>query len=167
MLGTNENIRENSISETFSPPPDPVEPETGKFPKQVLFKWVFFLIFVAYIFLTFYHAPILTRIGEYLIIEHEPQKSDLIVCLGGGNIERGLASSDAFIQGLAPKIYISRPALPDSYDQLETKGLDYPEEAELLEKLLKDSGVPSDAIIRSKVQVLMTLDEALGSQKRG
>ena len=138
----------------------PLEPERGKLPKTGLFKWIFFLFVVVYILISYYHAPILTRLGRYLIVEHDPQKSDLIVCLAGGNIERGLATSDAYHKGLAPRIFLGREEFPDGYYLLKEKGLDYPESVDLLIMILEGLGIPRSALLISDRPVKSTFDEA-------
>ena len=160
MFGSNDNQDKINISDDSSPARKPIEPERAKITKQLVLKWIFFLFFIIYILISSFHAPILIYLGEYLVMEHPPQKSDLIVCLSGENIERGLAAVDAFKNGLAPKIYISRSVAPDGYEVLRDRGIDYPEEADLLERLIRDSGIPEAAIIRSDVQVPITFDEA-------
>ena len=59
---------------------EPLEPEGGKGGPLRLLKWIFFVFVVIYSLLSYFHAPILTRLGEYLIVKHSPQESDLIVC---------------------------------------------------------------------------------------
>ncbi len=137
-----------------------LEPERGKVTRTGPFKWLFFLFVVIYILLSYYHAPILTRLGRYLIVEHDPQKSDLIVCLAGGNIERGLATADAYHKGLAPRIFLGREELPDGYYLLEEKGLHYPESVDLLIMILKGLGIPGSALFISDQPVKSTFDEA-------
>lgn len=126
---------------------------------STILKWLVFLFVIIYVLISFYHAPILTRLGRYLVLEHPPEKSDLIVCMGGENIERGLATADAYKEGLAPNIYISKEKIPDGYDLLKDKGINYQITADLLEKLLLDLGVPGSAIIRSDSEVDNTWDE--------
>jgi len=144
---------------------EPIELEGKGITKLHILKWLFFLFFIIYILLSYYHAPILTRIGRYLIVEHPPEKSDLIVCLAGGNIERGLATADAYKEGLAPRIYISREEVPDGYDLLEETGLKYPKQVDLLTMLLKESGVPESAILTGESTVKSTMEEAQAVRK--
>jgi uncharacterized SAM-binding protein YcdF (DUF218 family) len=165
MFGVTKNQDEVKIPDDSLHTEKPIEPERGKITKPQVLKWIFFLLFIIYFLISSFHAPILTCMGEYLVIEHTPQKSDLIVCLGGENIARGLATVDAFNDGLAPNIYISRSVVPDGYDLLKERGIEYPEQADLLERLLKDSGIPESAIIHNDVQVNMTLDEAQAVRK--
>ncbi|MBW1805874.1 MAG: YdcF family protein [Deltaproteobacteria bacterium] len=138
----------------------PIEAEGKLITKQNILRWFIFLLFIIYLLLSFLHVPILTRLGRYLILEHPPQKSDLIVCLAGGNIERGLAAADAYRDGLAPQIFIAREELPDSYELLKERGIKYPESIDLMIILLKESGVPESAILTSDAQVKSTIEEA-------
>jgi len=138
----------------------PIEPERGKLGKPGTIKWVFFLLIIIYILVAQYHVPILTRLGKYLIVEHPSQKSDLIVCLAGRNIERGLATSDVYRQGLAPWIYVSMEEKPDGLDILRQKGVFYPQSSDLLIKLLTELGVPKEKIYISDGPVKSTLEEA-------
>jgi len=160
MFGFNDNQEKTSYHEESAVSSETIEPRSQGLTKSALFKWLIFLFFIVYFLVSLYHVQILTRLGAYLIIEHTPEKSDLIVCLGGENIERGLATVDAYKEELAPIIYISRPEVPDGYDLLIEKGIDYPEEKDLLEMLLIDLGVPGTAIFQSDFEVNNTWDEA-------
>jgi len=140
-------------------------PEEGKRSKKTVLKWLFFLFLVTVVLIVIFHGTILTCIGRGLIQEDTPEKSDMIVCLGGGNIERGLAAADAYKKGLSDKILVTRPYLPDTYDLVKARGINYPEEADLLEMLLTSSGVPEAALIRSDIPVYNTLDEAESVRK--
>ncbi|MBU2499245.1 MAG: YdcF family protein, partial [Proteobacteria bacterium] len=155
---------EKGITEVKEPPPStdatPIEPEGRKIPGPNVLKWLFFAFIIFYVLIVFFHAPILTRIGKILVVEHPPQKSDLIVCLSGRNIERGLAAADAYKRELAPQILVSREELPDGYDLLREKGLQYPESRELLVAMLKELGVPESAILTGDVPVKSTFEEA-------
>jgi len=142
-----------------------IKPEGKKRRKRPLLKWLFFSFFVIVVLIIYYHASILTYIGRGLIVEDPPEKSDMIVCLGGGNIERGIATADAYKKGLAEKVLLTRPYVPDAYELLKAKKVSYPEEADLLETLLVSLGVPEAAIIRSDVPVYNTLDEAESVRK--
>ena len=138
----------------------PIEPEEGGKGKPHFFKWLLFIFIIIYFTLSYFHAPILTYLGGYLIVEHPPKRSDLIVCLGGGNIERGLATAEAFEKGLGRWIFLSREALPDGYKYLQGKGVSYPQSIDLLISLLGDLGVPPSAFIVPDKPVKSTFDEA-------
>ncbi|MCP4665111.1 MAG: hypothetical protein GY849_02000, partial [Deltaproteobacteria bacterium] len=61
--------RNNGLEEqeTKGPPQDnrPIEPEGKTFNRFSVFKLVLFLIFVAYMLVSAFHVPILTRMGKY------------------------------------------------------------------------------------------------------
>ena len=146
--------------EDISPVSNLIEPERKRNWKQDLLKWILFLFAVIYVLLSYYHAPILTRVGRFLVVEHPPQKSDLIVCLAGANVERGLAVADAYQKELAPRIFIAIEELPDSYELLKEKGLEYPRGVDLLVKILMTLRVPQSAILISDGPVKSTIEEA-------
>lgn len=148
--------------EDGSPMPDgkPIEPESAPSTSLSLFKWVLFIAVFIYILLSFFHGPILTQLGKYLVVQHPPAKSDLIVCLAGGDVERGLATADLFAKGLASRIFIAREPLPDGFETLKQKGIAYPESIDLLMMILKGLGVPETAVIRGDQPVQSTFEEA-------
>jgi uncharacterized SAM-binding protein YcdF (DUF218 family) len=153
MFGMNDNQEMISSQDESSQTISTFKPST-------ILKWLVFLFIIIYFLVLFFHVPLLTGLGRYLVIENTPEKSDLIVCMAGGNIERGLATADAYKEGLSSNIYISKEKLPDGYKLLEEKGIDYPEESELLERLLLDLGVPGSAIIRGNLEADNSWDEA-------
>ena len=139
---------------------EPLEPEGGKGGPLRLLKWIFFVFVVIYSLLSYFHAPILTCLGEYLIVKHSPQESDLIVCLAGGNVDRGLATGDAFQKGLAPYIFMAREEFADGYDLLRERGIDYPENVDLMMMLLERLGISRSVFLTSDRTVDSTIDEA-------
>jgi uncharacterized SAM-binding protein YcdF (DUF218 family) len=139
----------------------PIEPERLKTTRANLLKWVFFLLVVLYMLSSYFRVPILTRLGQFLVVAHEPQKSDLIVCLAGGNIERGLATADLYKRGLAPSVFLSREEPPDGYGLLKERGLHYPENVDLLLMVLRGLGVPDTALLEGNRNVASTYDEAV------
>ena len=139
---------------------EPLDPEGGKAGPLRLLKWTFLLFVVVYSLLSYFHAPILTRLGEYLVVKHSPQESDLIVCLAGGNVDRGLAIADAFQKGLAPYIFMAREESADGYDLLRERGIDYPENVDLMMMLLEQQGISRSVFLTSDRTVDSTIDEA-------
>ena len=147
--------------EREGPPLDnrPIEPEGKKFNRFSIFKVVLFLLFVSYMLLSAFHVPILTRMGKYLVVEHPLKKSDLLVCLSGSSIERGLEAAELYKKGLAPSIFVTREELPVGYEVLRKKGGHYPEERSLVVRLLQGLGVPRSACLSSDRFVSSTFDE--------
>jgi uncharacterized SAM-binding protein YcdF (DUF218 family) len=86
--------------------------------------------------------------GAYLVVEHPVEKSDLIVCMMGRPVERGLMAAEAYRKGLAPAVYVGREELPEGYDILQRKAVHFPETRDLLVMMLRGLGVsPSDCLV--------------------
>jgi uncharacterized SAM-binding protein YcdF (DUF218 family) len=144
----------------------PIEPERAKASGIARLKWVFFVLALLYVLVSAYHGLILTSLGRYLVVSHPPEKSDLIVCLGGASVERGLAAADAYQRGLAPKLFVARKTSPDGYDVLRQRGVSYPESSERMITMLQDLGVPGPAILTSETPSESTVLEAALVLKR-
>lgn len=142
------------------PGKDPIEPKGATPSRTSWAKGIIFLLLLTYLLLTVYFASLLTLVGNYLVVSHEPLKSDLIVCLSGRNIERGLAAAEAYKKRLAPRIFAGREVRPDGYDLLRERGIRYPETIDLLRGMLMDLGVPESALIIPDESVSGTLQEA-------
>ena len=138
----------------------PIEPEGDALGWPSLFKWAVFLLIIVYILVSYFHVPILTRMGEYLVVRHPLEKSDLIVCLAGAAVERGLEAADAYKEGLAPMVLVSRERLPDGQAVLEGRGVHYPESRDLSIKALEGLGVSRSEIIACDRFVGSTFEEA-------
>jgi uncharacterized SAM-binding protein YcdF (DUF218 family) len=123
-------------------------------------RWVLFLLFVLWAVLTAYHEPILTRIGGFLVVSHELEASDLIVCLSGGQVERGLAAADLHKRGLAPRVFISPEIPPDGYEALQRAGIEIPQSVDLLRRILVESGLPEQAVLEAEQPARSTMGEA-------
>jgi len=148
--------------EDGSPMPDarPVEPASAPSASLSVFKWILFIAVIFYALVSYFHGPILTQLGRYLVVQHPATRSDLIVCLAGGDVERGLASADLFARGLAPRIFIAREPIPDGLETLKQKAIAYPESIDLMMMIFKGLGVPESAVIRSDQPVQSTFEEA-------
>jgi uncharacterized SAM-binding protein YcdF (DUF218 family) len=138
----------------------PIEPGGTKRRGFGLFKWIFFLILLTYTAIAYYHAPILAKIGGFLVVSIPPQKADAIVCLSGSPIDRGLASADAYHQGLATTIIMVPEERPEGAYFLEERGIAYQESVDLLITILKGMDVPESALIKSDTTTNNTADEA-------
>lgn len=138
----------------------PIEPEKKSFRGPNFFKWVIFLILILYTLVSYFHAPILKSAGSYLIVKHSLKKADLIVCLLGGPVERGLEAADLYKKGLAPHIFIGREELPDGFETLSQRGVHFPEPSVLLTRMLEKLGVPGSACLVSDHFAGNTMEEA-------
>ena len=144
------------------PVPDskPIEPEGRARWRASILKWAVFILVIAYSLLSYYHTPILISIGEYLVVEHPLKKADLIVCLSGASVERGLQSADLYAEGWAPGIFVGREVSPDGVNALRDRGVAYPDSRDLLMIILKGLGVPEGAILTDERLMESTLAEA-------
>jgi uncharacterized SAM-binding protein YcdF (DUF218 family) len=139
-------------------------PETldrkGRRPKFSILKWLFFLVFIIYFALSAYRVPLLVKLGNYLIVEHEAKKADVIVCLGGKGVGNTLAAIDAYKKGLAPYIFRGKELKPDGLDYLKEKVKNYPTNFDLFALVTKGFGVPEKVILSSEDRVGSTIGEA-------
>ncbi|MFW6147827.1 MAG: YdcF family protein [Thermodesulfobacteriota bacterium] len=131
-----------------------------KRPRLSIWKWIFFIVFILYFVITAYRVPLLIQLGDYLIVEHEPQKADLIVCLGGTGVGNSLAAVDIFQKGLAPSIFKAKELEPDGFEYLKRKVENYPTEFDLFIMLTEGFGIPKEAIISPNKRVGSTMEEA-------
>jgi len=147
-------------TEAPQPTPTPIEPQGSASGLAGSFKWLFLGIILVYVLLSYYHAPVLTRVGRYLVLEDTPTKSDLIVCLAGRNPERGLGTAELYRKGLGPRVFVAREEPQDALDWVRQRGVQYPESIDLMVMLLEGLGVPRSAILLDESPVDSTLEEA-------
>jgi uncharacterized SAM-binding protein YcdF (DUF218 family) len=138
----------------------PIEPEQRKPSRPSIFKWVIFVLLIGYTLLSYYHAPILSRIGSYLVVEHPLKKADLIVCLMGSSVERGLAAAEVYKRGLGAGVFFGREEFPEGTEVLKQRGIHFPESRDLLKMMLQGLGVPGTACLTSERFVGNTYEEA-------
>jgi uncharacterized SAM-binding protein YcdF (DUF218 family) len=130
-----------------------------KVTKFSIYKVLLFLFIALYFIVTFYRVPLLGALGRYLIVEDEPEKADVIVCLAGKNIERSLAVVDAYRKGLAPYIFKAKKIKPDGFDYLTKKVRNYPADFYLFTLIMDGYQIPEKVILSSEERVDNTLDE--------
>ena len=137
----------------------PIEPEGKKSNRPRISKWIVFLLVIGLILLSHYRAPILTYIGNYLIVKQPLENADLIVCMASEPVARGLAAAEFYKNGLAPRVFIMRKELPDGYEDLKERKIHYPETRDLLIMMLEGLGVPRSACLTSDHFVGSTFEE--------
>jgi len=138
----------------------PIEPGSTRFRGQSIVKWVFFILFISYMVVSYYRVPILTVLGNYLIVEHPLKKADLIVCTPGSPLEQSLMAAELYKRGLAPRIFIPEETPPDGLQILKEQGGHYPEASGLFITTLKSLNVPGSAFIVGKLAVDNIREEA-------
>jgi uncharacterized SAM-binding protein YcdF (DUF218 family) len=129
-------------------------------PRLSIWKWIFFILFILYFVITAYRIPLFIQLGEYLIVEHKPQKADLIVCLGGPGVGNSLAAVDAYQKGLAPYIFKAKERKPDGLDYLKDKIENFPTKFDLFTMIAEGFGIPAEAILSPEKRVGSTIEEA-------
>jgi len=129
-------------------------------PMLSIWKWIFFIIFILYFVITAYRIPLFIQLGEYLIVEHKPQKADLIVCLGGPGVGNSLAAIDVYQKGLAPYIFKAKALRPDGLDYVKSKIANYPTKFDLFTMIAEGFGIPAKAILSPGKMVGSTIEEA-------
>ena len=123
-------------------------------------RLIIIVLVIVYFLLTSYRVPILIELGQYLIVEHKAKKADLIVCLAGGDVERPLATVDAYRQGLAPYVFRAREENPDGLDYLKKQVKNYPTSFDLFELVMRGFDIPDTVILTSDKSVDSTMEEA-------
>lgn len=84
--------------------------------------------------------------GRYLVVEDPLERSDAIVVLAGARVERWLEAADLYRSQWAPRIVLSPGRLENAEQQLRTRGVRFPTEAELARDALVQMGIPAGAI---------------------
>ena len=143
--------------ESVSPEAEPLEPV-----RSSRTRWIFQVLVVLALLLYSFSGPFLQGIGNYLVLEDQPQKADLIVVLAGSPVVRGLAAADYYNQGLAPKIFLSRGGLEQSNLLNGLTGLDLNNTGywALTRDIMVAKGVPRSTVVMDTRFVESTLDEA-------
>lgn len=138
----------------------PIEPGRDTSKKIGLLRWLLFAAIGTYFLVSYFHAPILKAAGGYLLVEHPPEKADLIVCLTGQAIDRGLEAAELYKSGYAPRIFIGREELPEGYELLRSRGFRFPETRDLFFSMVQFLGVPEAAMVTTDRFVGSTIVEA-------
>ena len=124
-----------------------------------IWRWILFVFIVFYFVLSAYRIPILIKLGEYLIVEHKPEKADFIVCLGGEDAVKTLGAIDAYNKGLAPYIFRAKEEDPDGLDYLKKRIKYYPSSFDLFMQSIRGLGIHEEAVLSSEERVDSTIDE--------
>jgi uncharacterized SAM-binding protein YcdF (DUF218 family) len=117
------------------------------------------------------HRPLLRAVAGALVVEDPPQAVDAIVVVAGSSPSREEVAAALFREGWAPRVLVSRQAVPPRVQRLIDLGIrprDFQGESVLaLEKL----GVPRDAIVTLDRPVEITEAElrlvAAAARERG
>ena len=96
-------------------------------------------------------------IGRWLVVEDPLDHSDAIVVLSGGLSYRALEAAKIYRQGMAPQVWITRPASPS--EALGKMGISFEGEESYSRAVLLHEGVPDNAIRILAPVIVNTVDE--------
>lgn len=99
-------------------------------------------------------------VGWWLDFSQEPQPSDIIVVLCGGEFSRALYAAELYQQGWGPEVWLVRPRKSASISLAASLGVAVPSEDDIFYKILLLKGVPRDRIRRYGEDAVSTLGEA-------
>lgn len=161
-----QNGRQEEKRETEFADRRPIEPERSRLTGPGILKYILFLLIIAYAVISYYQVPILTALGNYLILEHPLKRADLIVCTPGPPLEQSLTAAELYQQGLSPRIFIPQEAPPTGLDVLRDQGGHYPSSNDLFMETLTSLNVPESACIVGNHVVDSVWEEAEALRKR-
>jgi uncharacterized SAM-binding protein YcdF (DUF218 family) len=121
---------------------------------------VLFITAVLWVLAGVYREPMLAAVGRFLIVSHPLERADLVVCLGGSPVDRGLEAAELVEEGYAPRILISREDPPDAIESLRSRGVAFPESHELTYDMLIALGLPPESLIVPDEPASSTAEEA-------
>lgn len=127
--------------------------------RSLAWRWAAYLLLIAAIVAAGAMAG-LGALGWWVDFSDEPSPADVIVVLAG-SYSRPPYAADLFKRGLAPEVWLSRPAPYSADDKVRDLGIPLPLEEDVNRKILLKMGVPAGSIKLYGRGVLSTADEAL------
>ncbi len=107
-----------------------------------------------------YLENILKSIGDFLIVENQLKKTDIIIVLAGSIPDRTMEATDIYNDGYSKKILLTKEILPKSFEILLEKGVKIPEGYDINKIVLTSLGVSDDDIESLDKRVQSTYEEA-------
>ncbi len=96
-------------------------------------------------------------VGRWLVVEDPLDHVDAIAVLSGGLPDRALEAAKIFRQGMAPQVWLTRPANPAA--ELDKMGISFEGEEGYSHAILIHEGVPESAIRILTPEIVNTEDE--------
>jgi uncharacterized SAM-binding protein YcdF (DUF218 family) len=121
------------------------------------------LIILVVLFLSYEY--ILRKIGNFLVFEQEPQKSDIIVVLNGRDMERALAAVDLHNKGYANLMVMARGSKQPGCDEFFKRVGRNWDSKTFFQRTIEAMGVPQKAFKLIGNGVTSTYDEAKVAEK--
>lgn len=85
--------------------------------------------------------------GRFMAREDPLQKADAIFVFAGRYVERPLEAADLYKSGYAPRIVVTRATVDQATFELERRRVRIPTEHDLTADILRQLGIPADALI--------------------
>ena len=123
--------------------------------KLFILNTLLILIPLAY----FGYQPLLRFSTILLIVNEEPQPSDAIVILGGGEPGRAAEAAELFRANMAPRVVITTETSSEEFDEFRRKGITLFQGYENYLRVLNGMGVPNEKIIRIETPSEDSFDE--------
>ncbi len=127
--------------------------EPGKRASRKRGLWI---ALVALVVLASAAVVVFRGIGRWLVVQDALEHSDAIVVLSGGMPYRALEAAKIYRQGMAPRVWITRPANPG--DALGKMGISFEGEESYSRAVLIHEGVP-DTAIRILLPVIVNTED--------
>ena len=105
------------------------------------------LLTVALICLAGLPAYAFLQLGRFMAREDPLQKADAIFVFAGRYVERPLEAADLYRDGYAPRIVVTRATGDQATFELERRRVRIPTEHDLTADMLRQVGVPPDALV--------------------
>ena len=119
--------------------------------------FIIIAIFIAILLIGRFSLPVL---GNFLVVQEEPQHSDIAVLLMGSGPDRMLGAAELFEAGYVDEIVMVRN-LVRGYDLALNQGIEIPHDTDIAREVAVQLGVPGDRVTILPGDALSTKDEAL------
>lgn len=123
-------------------------------------KIAILLFIISTVALTLSYESILEQLGNFLVFQQDPRKSDVIVVLNGRDAERSLAAADLYNQGYSALIVVPRGTMPSAYKLLLSRVDPNFDTRIFSQRAIMALGVPDQAFKLIGDGVTSTFDEA-------
>lgn len=105
-------------------------------------------------------APILGWVGRSLVTEDPVQPANAIVVLVGGTPGREIEGASLYAAGLAPRVVLPRTPESPGVSALLDRHIVVERPDDLRQRILRELGVPDQAIVRLPTRIDSTFEEA-------
>jgi len=106
----------------------------------------------------------LPSLGNFLVEEDEPQRSDIIVVLMGSGPDRMLGAVELYQAGYTGEIVMVRNMVR-GYDLVVSQGVKIPHDTDITKEVAVQLGVPAEKVTILPGDALSTQDEAIEVRK--